>query len=190
MSVTPRGSRARSAQGTKSKFASRIYLRLRVCHDGAMSVPEILIRMYEPSDRQAVLTLAPRLSIGVASWRNADAVGQAVVGWVRDSLDGRSAGNREVLVAAVDNAIVGVVTMAERTHFTGEIDAHVGELAVAASHERQQIGSLLMRAAERWARDRGLRHLTLETGAANAPARAFYSHHGYHEEDVRLTKTL
>jgi len=47
-----------------------------------------------------------------------------------------------------------------------------------------------MAAAESWASDRGLRHLTLETGAANQPARGFYRALGYLEEDVRLTKPL
>jgi GNAT superfamily N-acetyltransferase len=49
---------------------------------------------------------------------------------------------------------------------------------------------LLMDAAEGWARRRGHQHITLETGAANGAARAFYDRRGYQEEDVRLTKTL
>jgi len=73
---------------------------------------------------------------------------------------------------------------------TGEIDAYVGELAVDAGHERQGVGTLLMDAAEDWARRRGLRHVTLETGAANGPARTFYAGRGYLDEDVRLTKAL
>jgi len=47
-----------------------------------------------------------------------------------------------------------------------------------------------MAAAEDWARARGLRHLTLQTGAANAEARAFYRALGYLEEEVRLTRSL
>jgi ribosomal protein S18 acetylase RimI-like enzyme len=47
-----------------------------------------------------------------------------------------------------------------------------------------------MRAAEDWARRRGLQHLTLETGAANTAARAFYRALGYRYEDVRLTKPI
>jgi GNAT superfamily N-acetyltransferase len=45
---------------------------------------------------------------------------------------------------------------------------------------------MLMNAAEDWA----LRHLTLDSGAANGPARAFYASRGYREEDVRLAKAL
>ena len=149
-----------------------------------------LVRSYEPSDQQAVLALAPRLRFGVALWRDPDAVGQSVAGWVRDSLDRHRDDDRAVLVASAGGQIVGVVTVAERQHFTGQVDAYVGELVVRADHERGGVGTLLMRSAEQWARDRGLRHLTLETGAANEPARAFYARLGYHEEDIRLTTTL
>jgi GNAT superfamily N-acetyltransferase len=77
-----------------------------------------------------------------------------------------------------------------RTHFTGDIDAYVGELVVAESMERRGVGARLLRVAETWAAARGLERLTLETGAANAGARAFYAVAGYHEEDVRLTKRI
>jgi GNAT superfamily N-acetyltransferase len=47
-----------------------------------------------------------------------------------------------------------------------------------------------MRSAEQWARNHGFTRMTLETGAANQAARAFYAALGYQEEEVRLTKTL
>jgi len=72
----------------------------------------------------------------------------------------------------------------------GEVDAYVGELMVAEGAQRRGIGTRLVRAAEQWARSQGLRHLTLETGAANGTARAFYAALGYAEEDVRLTRTI
>ena len=47
----------------------------------------VWIRPYRPQDRQEALSLAGRLQIGVAPWRDPDAVREAVVGWVRGSLD-------------------------------------------------------------------------------------------------------
>jgi ribosomal protein S18 acetylase RimI-like enzyme len=38
--------------------------------------------------------------------------------------------------------------------------------------------------------ERGLARITLETGAANDAARAFYAALGYREEDVRLSRAL
>ena len=95
----------------------------------------------------------------------------AVTGWVRGSLDSHPAEDREVFVAIVAERLVGLVTVGERQHFTGETDAYVGELVVAEGMERRGVGRLLMRAAEDWGRQRGLKHLTLETGAANGGAR-------------------
>jgi len=136
------------------------------------------------------MLLAPRLVIGVAPWRDAEAVRRAVAGWVEGSLDNAGAPDRAVWVAQAGEEVVGLVTAAERRHFTGEVDAYVGELVVDVDHERRGVGTLLLNAVEEWARRRGLRHLTLETGAANALARAFYARSGYREEDVRLTKGL
>jgi GNAT superfamily N-acetyltransferase len=65
-----------------------------------------------------------------------------------------------------------------------------GELVVAEAMERRGIGARLLGAAEAWAVERGLERLTLETGAANSGARAFYAAAGYVEEDVRLTKEI
>ncbi|WP_250030738.1 GNAT family N-acetyltransferase [Paractinoplanes maris] len=146
-----------------------------------------IIRPYQPADRDAALDLAARLTAGVAPWRDAAAVSRAVTDWVRESIE--SPGT-EVFVAVVDDRVAGLVTVGERRHFTGEVDAYVGELVVGATHERLGLGSLLMRAAEQWARARGLRRLTLETGAGNENARAFYAGRGFREEDVRLTKDL
>ncbi|WP_249998101.1 GNAT family N-acetyltransferase [Actinoplanes sp. M2I2] len=146
------------------------------------------VRPYQSSDREAVLALAPRLTIGVAPWRDPAAVGRAVAGWVRDAIDGTDG---QVLVAVADDGRpAGLVTVGERRHFSGEVDAYVGELVVSAEHEKHGIGTLLLRAAEQWARARGRRHLTLETGAANTGARAFYAARGFLEEDVRLTKAV
>jgi ribosomal protein S18 acetylase RimI-like enzyme len=155
-----------------------------------MSDAAFRVRRYDPADREAAVSLATRLETGVAPWRDPAEVRRAVTGWIEASLAYAGAEDREVFVAHTGGDIAGLVTVAERRHFTGEIDAYVGELVVSAGHERRGVGTLLMDAAEEWARRRGLRHLTLETGAANGPALAFYARCGYLKEDVRLTKTL
>ena len=155
-----------------------------------MTDQEVSIRPYQRQDRPAAMSLADRLCIGVAPWRAPDAVREAVTGWVRGSLDGAGSDDRAVIVADVAGQLVGLVTVGERRHFTGEVDAYVGELIVAAEAERRGVGTRLMAAAEEWGRRRGLRHLTLETGSANRIARAFYASLGYRDEDVRLTKDI
>jgi ribosomal protein S18 acetylase RimI-like enzyme len=150
----------------------------------------IRIRPYHPGDRDQVMALAPRLAEGVAAWRDPAAVLPAVQDWVRESIDAVGLHGRAVYVAADGGSIAGVVTVGERAHFSGQVDGYVGELVVRAGMERRGIATLLMAAAETWAASRGLRFLTLETGAANEPARGLYAALGYHEEDIRLTKAV
>lgn len=163
---------------------------------------DLSIRDYTPADRAAVLRLATRLTTGAAPWRDPLAVEAAVTGWVRDALDaalgedegedeGQDEGQDEGVWVACDSSdVVGFVHAGTRTHWTGQVDAYVGELAVADSHTGRGIGALLMGRAETWARDQGHTRLTLETGATNDSARQFYGRLGYVTEEVVLTRDL
>jgi GNAT superfamily N-acetyltransferase len=150
----------------------------------------VIVRPYEPPDRDGVLALVERLQEGVAAWRGAAAVRAAMDKWVREEVDSDATGARAVFVAEEDGEIIGFATASTRRHFAGDIDAYVGELAVARHVERRGVGRQLMVAAEEWARRQGLARVSLDTGAANSRARAFYAALGYEEEDVRLTKRL
>src|SRR5262249_10282783 len=95
-----------------------------------MAETTIEIRLYRPADRHDRLALSSRLADWVATWRDPVAVLAAVRGWVEGSLDALNEPGHAVYVAASDEAVVGFVTVTERTHFTGQVDAYVGELAV------------------------------------------------------------
>lgn len=148
----------------------------------------VAIRPAQPGDHAQVLALAPRLVEGVAAWRDAQTVQRAVRGWVESSLASASQPGHALYVAIADGGVAGMVSVCEQTHFTGQVDAYIGELAVASSLERRGIATQLVNVAEAWAARRGLAFFTLETGAANQPARAFYAQRGYQEEDIRLTR--
>jgi ribosomal protein S18 acetylase RimI-like enzyme len=148
------------------------------------------VRLYEPRDRETLLVLAERLQEGVAPWRSSTAVRAAVKRWVEDAVDSNGGESRVVFVAEEDGEVVGFVTASTRRHFAGDLDAYVGELAVDRRAEGRGVGRMLMAAAEEWGRTQGFAYITLDTGAANAHARAFYRALGYEEEDVKLTKPL
>jgi ribosomal protein S18 acetylase RimI-like enzyme len=148
------------------------------------------IRPYQPADREQVMALAPRLTEWTAPWREPAAVSAAVHGWIRDAVDGAPDQDHAVYVAVQGDTVAGVVTVGESTHYTGQVDAYVGELAVATGMERRGIATRLMTEAERRAAARGRSFLTLHTGAANQPARRLYASLGFREDDVRLTKAL
>ncbi|GAA3160265.1 hypothetical protein [Nonomuraea roseoviolacea] len=62
----------------------------------------VVIRPYRDEDRDAIVALAPRLTEGVAAWRDADAVAAAVRDWVTGSLDRHGSDGHGALVADRD----------------------------------------------------------------------------------------
>ncbi|TCC22131.1 GNAT family N-acetyltransferase [Kribbella speibonae] len=148
------------------------------------------LRRYEEADRPAVLALAPRLTEGVAPWRSSEKVMKAVTEWVADALERSGDPASFVYVAEDDDGIAGFVSGQQRTHWSGDPELYVGELVVAPAYEGRGVGRALMDAVTAHARRCGLSTISLETGAANANARAFYGRLGFAEEDVKLTKTL
>jgi ribosomal protein S18 acetylase RimI-like enzyme len=150
----------------------------------------VLVRDYRPEDCDALLKLAGRLAIGVAPWRDPNAVAAAVREWVVGSIDGATQGRGCVFVAVVDDEVVGFVSVGERRHWAGAEDAYVGELVTAEGAEGRGVGRALLVRAEQWGRERGYQRITLETGARNARALGLYEHLGWESEDVRLSKPL
>jgi ribosomal protein S18 acetylase RimI-like enzyme len=151
---------------------------------------EVRIRPFQAADLDAVMALAPRLTEGVAPWRDPRAVLAAVRGWVSGSAGQAGQDGHAFYVAAAGDEVVGLVTVCEQAHFSGQVDAYVGELVVAKDWEGRGVGRRLMRAAEDWAAGRGLPFITLETGEDNGPARGLYRALGFLGEGVRLTKPV
>jgi len=156
----------------------------------------IEIRRFEAGDRDGVMALAPRLAEWVPTWRDPAAVLAAVRGWVSHSADNAGRDDHAFFVAAAATAeggereIVGLVSVSEQAHFSGQLDAYVGELVVSPAWEHRGIGRRLMAAAEGWAAGRGLSFICLDTGAENGPARGLYASLGFTLEAVRLTKPV
>jgi GNAT superfamily N-acetyltransferase len=150
----------------------------------------IHIRSYLPDDRTFILSLAPRLIIGMPSWRDPQLCVRAVQNWLTESINQH--GQEAMVFIAEDNQgeRLGFATVTHETHFTSERQAYVGELATSELAEGRGVGKALVQACEGWARARGYRILTLTTGAANVQALGFYHHLGYRNEDIKLMKLL
>lgn len=149
---------------------------------------DLEIRPVEPGDAEDVLRLAPRLMAGVDPSRPAGPVREAVVGWVAESLAAAATEGHAGWVAAVGGRVVGFVSVAEEEHWSGEVDAWVGELVVDAHHERLGIARSLVAQVEGWAVGRGLRRVRLTTGVLNHGALAFYGRLGYQPTEVTLVR--
>ena len=133
----------------------------------------VAVRPVRADDREAVLALAPRLTEGVAAWREPASVADAVRGWVKESLASPDDLDHAVLVAEDDGTVVGFCSLVVETHWSGGQDVYISELAVDSTREGRGIGRALVAAARDFTRARGLTRLTLLTGAANDSARAF-----------------
>ena len=148
------------------------------------------VRPYDDEDQPAVMHLATRLTAGAAPWRDPERWRAVVLGWVAESITAQGSPGHALFVAEDGVRVVGFVALSTRTHFTGDVDAYIGELVVDRTVERQGVGRMLLRAAEDWARDLGFETLTLDTGARNIGARALYESVGFEDEDIRLSKRI
>jgi GNAT superfamily N-acetyltransferase len=150
----------------------------------------IRVRPYVPADREFVLSLAPRLAIGIPSWRDPQKMIVTAQGWITGSIEQHG---KKTMVFVAENEQgerLGFATVSHSTHFTDEGQAYIGELAASEVAERRGVGKALAQACEQWAREQGYRILSLATGAANEQALGFYRHIGYRDEDVTLVKLL
>lgn len=148
------------------------------------------IRELRPDDHSDVLTLAPLLTTGVAPWRPVDGVEDAVRAWMTDAVTHAHPTERPVLVAEVDGAVRGVITGGTRRHWSGDVDAYIGELVVDPVVGRSGVGAALVAALVELLHGCGHRRITLETGAGNTAALAFYERLGFDTEEVVLTRAM
>jgi GNAT superfamily N-acetyltransferase len=151
----------------------------------------VRVRRATEFDHPAVRALAGELVAGTAPWRPTAGVAAAAALWVADACRTGTDPDHALLVACdEDGALLGFAGVSVRRHFSGDRDAYLGELVVAAEARRRGVASRLVIAAEEWATQHGLERLTVETGATNTPARRLYARLGYLEEEVTLTRAL
>ena len=148
------------------------------------------VRPYVPDDRASVLSLAPRLAIGMQPWRDLALWLSTVEVWLTESINQHN--QKAMVFISEDEKGERLVfaTVSHSTHFTGKRQAYIGELATPEAVEGRGVGTALLEACEQWAREQGYKLLTVSTGAANTRAVSFYHLLGFRDEDVTLTKLL
>jgi len=150
----------------------------------------IRVRPYVPADQPFVLSLAPRLVIGIPPWRDPEKMLATVQRWLTNSIRHQGTETALFIAEGEQGERLGFASISHDSHFTGERQANIGELAVSEAAEGHGVGHALVVVCEQWARDQGYTFLVLATGAANERARGFYHHLGFLEEDVTLMKLL
>ena len=144
----------------------------------------IRVRHAEPGDAAALVELARAVGGEPEGWLIADGSWRSAGDERRYLRAIRRYADAAVLVAELDGAIVGRLSLARDPHPASEHVADLG-LMVAKDHRRRGVGSALMEAAEQWARSAGVRKLELHVFPHNEPAIALYDRLGYRREGVR-----
>jgi GNAT superfamily N-acetyltransferase len=150
----------------------------------------IHVRPYVSTNREFVISLAPRLAIGIPSWRDPHKMIETAQSWMSGTIEQH--GNKTIVFVAENETgeRLGFATVSHSTHLTGEGQAYIGELATSEEAESRGVGKALVWACEQWARNQGYRLLSLATGAAHERALGFYRCMGYLDEDITLVKLL
>ena len=148
------------------------------------------VRPFDPNDRAFVFGLAPRLAIGMQPWRDLRLWLTTVEGWLTESITQHNQKTTVLIAENEQGERLGFATVSHSTHFTGQRQAYIGELATSETIEGRGVGAALVKACEQWALEQGYALLTVSTGAANTRALRFYHHLGFQDEDVTLTKLL
>ncbi|HEX3465218.1 MAG TPA: GNAT family N-acetyltransferase [Candidatus Elarobacter sp.] len=137
------------------------------------------LREAHAGDAEFVAGLAPRFAEhGAADGHDPQTVIEGTIRVLTAAL--RAPKDGDVFLIAEDErgertGFAYVVTAED--FFTGEAYAHVSEIAVARSGAG--VGAELMDAAERWARERGYRMISLNVVEENVPGQRFYERRGY-----------
>jgi GNAT superfamily N-acetyltransferase len=87
--------------------------------------------------------------------------------------------HRAVLVACLDDVVVGWIDLSVEYHLQSEPAALIGGLVVAEAARGRGIGRQLCKAAEEWARAQGVARLRVRSNAIRERAHAFYLRDGY-----------
>lgn len=149
------------------------------------------IRPFTEADRQAVQALAGRfVDFTLPPWHDPATV-LAASERLLDALSPDPQRSAVLVAEGGSGTLLGFVEVRlELEAFSARPEAYLASLAVTEAAEGGGVGRALVRAAEHWARTRGLATLSLHVFASNARARGFYAALGFQEDTLKLVKPL
>ena len=152
---------------------------------------EIVIRPAREEDREFVAQfVSALLEFGSPAWKDSGALAPGFTRVLADAVSNQDARAAVLIARGGDGARLGFVSVVVREAIGGVERAHVADLAVIEGARRVGVGRALMRAAEAWARERGLAVLSLDVWSTNDRALSFYRRLGYRPESLCLIKEL
>jgi GNAT superfamily N-acetyltransferase len=152
----------------------------------------VRVRDASPDDREFILGLVPELLAfdSPPAWRDARQMTDVDVRVISEALEGGTAGATVLVAEDERGQRLGFIHLCEEEDYYDGACGHVGDVVVSAKARGRGVGTALLSAGERWARERGYRLLTLNVFMANARARKLYEANGFRPETVRHVKDL
>lgn len=152
---------------------------------------QFLIRPAHDGDCEFIAGLVPSLlEFGSPAWDDAAALVPGFRDVLVSAVRARDPRSTVLVAEGADGTALGFISLKVGKDVVGVARGHVADLAVAAGARRIGVGTALMRAAEAWARDRGLPALSLDVWSTNERALTFYRGLGYGAESLCLIKRL
>lgn len=143
-----------------------------------------VVRHAEPRDAQALVALAEAVASEPEGWLLAEG-GWRGAGEERRYLRAiKRSAHAAVLVADVEEELVGRLSISRDTHPASRHVADLG-LLVGREHRRRGIGRALMTEAEAWALVTGIAKIELHVFPYNLAAIGLYRSLGYEQEGLR-----
>lgn len=153
---------------------------------------EIELRTARPEDRDFLHSLSPRLSgVPGPAWHDLAAMEGFQARYMAATFAAVDDSSQTLVAWSGDGRRLGYVHMRPaKDGVTEEPCGYVSLLAVDKNAEGSGVATLLMAAAEDWARARGYRFLSLDVFADNRRAVDFYKRGGFEAETLRMVKPL
>lgn len=163
---------------------------LAVRYESTMSA-RVVIRPARDGDREFVTGLVPSLlEFGSPTWEDAGAHAPGFRDVLARAVSAQDSRAAVFIAEGESGAPLGFISLRVHEGIGGVERCHVADLAVTSSARRMGVGTALMRAAESWARERGMSVLSLDVWSSNEAALCFYRHLGYDPESLCLIKRL
>jgi RimJ/RimL family protein N-acetyltransferase len=147
-------------------------------------VNDVVVRPAEPGDAAGLVRLGEEVGAEPEGWLLSGGTWRGVGAERRYLRATRRSHDAAVFVAEAREGIVGRLSIARDAHPASRHVADLG-LMVAAPYRRRGIGTALLDAAVRWARDVGVRKLELHVFPYNEAAISLYERFGFRREGYR-----
>ncbi|MGN0586715.1 MAG: GNAT family N-acetyltransferase [Oscillospiraceae bacterium] len=131
-------------------------------------------------------------NIAIAELSKSDLGYDCTAEFVRSKLEKLDESREAVFAAVCGDEVIGYVHVERYDTLYMETLANILGIAVRADFRRNGAGSLLIKAAESWARDMGAAGVRLNSGAERVGAHEFYRACGFNSEkqQIRFIKSF